>query len=155
MIETKEKTIDGVTVMVTQFPGRLSLTNKARLIKLIGPSIARIFSSDGGFSFDMLTDAIDALITRLDPSEFTRFVLDLLKCTRLDGREITDTEFDTAFAGNMPFMYKVLGFTLEVNYGSFFGEGGIGKILSKVKKTNPPTETPDVSKKSSKQSTRN
>jgi len=143
MISTKEKLIDDRNIMVTSYPGRRALTNKTRLIKLLGSSVARLFSSDEP-EFEMLGTAIDILVEKISPDELTKFMLELLCSTRIDGKEITETTFDNEFSGNLPLMYKILWFTLEVNYGNFFAEGGIGKILSKLKGTVPP----DVSKKS-------
>ena len=143
MISTKEKLIDDRNIMVTSYPGRRALTNKTRLIKLLGSSVTRLFSSDQS-EFEMLGIAIDILVEKISPDEFTKFMLELLCSTRIDGKEIIETTFDNEFSGNLPLMYKILWFTLEVNYGNFFAEGGIGKILSKLKRTVPP----DVSKKS-------
>ena len=146
MIYTKEKTIDNHTIMVTSYPGRRALTNKTRLIKLLGSSFARLFSDDQS-EFEMLGTAIDILVEKISPDEFTRFMMELLCSTRIDGKEIDETTFYNEFSGNLPFMYKILWFTLEVNYGNFFADGGIGKILTKLKRTVPP----DVSKKFTKQ----
>ena len=135
MIDTKEKIIDEHNVMVTQFPGRRALFFKTRLIKLVGPSVAQLFtgkSLDINMDFSIVAKALDKLAENLKEDEYVKFVLDLLQCTRLDEKEINDSTFDNEFAGNLLLMYKVLWFTLEVNYGSFFGQGGIGKILSAI-----------------------
>lgn len=151
MIETKEKVIDNHSVMVTQFPGRRALFFKTRLLKLAGPALAQMFTSeelslDAKFDHTVIAKIIDKLAESLDENEFVRFVIDLLQCTRVDGKEITESEFDMLFAGNLLLMYKILWFTLEVNYGSFFGQSGIGKILSKIPQ---PLKT-KISEKSSK-----
>jgi len=149
MIETKEKAIDEHNVMVTQFPGRRALMFKTRLIKLLGPSIAQLFTEkgvDAEVDFSAISKALDKLAENLNENEYVKFVLDLLQCTRFDGKEIGENVFDTEFAGNLLLMYKVLWFTLEVNYGSFFGEGGIGKILSKLPQVKE-TKTPQKSSK--------
>jgi hypothetical protein len=145
MIDTKEKSIDNHVIMVTQYPGRRAFTYKARLVKLLGPSIARIFSN-GQSDIEVMTEALDTLVARIEPDALTLFILELLCGTRIDGKEITGEVFDNEFSGNMLLMYKILIYTLEVNYGGFFGEGGIGKILTKVKGTTPP----EASKKSMK-----
>lgn len=140
MIQTKNKTIAGRDIMVTQYPGRKSIEIKAKLFKLLGSSLVRLFSGTEAFDLSSLSSAIDIFIDKLNPKEFTAFVLELLQSTRIDGKEITDSVFDTEFAGEMSLMYKILGYTLEVNYGNFFGEAGIGKILTKMK-TPPPAKT--------------
>ena len=160
-IETKNKTIDGREVMVTQFPGRRALSYKTRLLKLLGPSVVEMFSGvklesvevlSSDFDLSIISKAFDKLAEKLDESEFVKFVLELLQCTRVDGKEITPEYFDNEFAGNLLFMYKVLWFTLEVNYGSFFGQGGIGKILSKLKEKKEETKIPPKLKGQSRQS---
>lgn len=154
MIDTKTKTIDGHEIMVVQFPGRRALQFKTRLIKLLGPAIAQMFTNKDalesvkGMDLSILSAAIEKLSLQLDEVEFVKFVLDLLQCTRLDGKEITESVFDNEFAGDLSLMYKILWFTLEVNYGSFFGESGIGKILSKVPQS--PTKETKTPQKSSK-----
>jgi hypothetical protein len=155
MIKTQEKVIAGHTILVTQYPGRKALTYKARIVKLMGSSIARLFSEGKQFSFDTFTPAVDELLEKLYPEDFTAFVLDLLQSTRIDGKEISSQVFDMEFAGDLPLMYKILWFTLEVNYGSFFGEAGIGKILTKIKDIQTPADLKETAtqkelKKSSK-----
>jgi hypothetical protein len=140
MIQTKEKIIDGKTIMVTQFAGRRAVEYKARLIKLLGSSFARLFTADMKFAFSAFTEAIDALTDRIQPGELVNFMQELLQSSRIEGKEITATIFDSEFAGNMPLLYKILWFVLEVNYGSFFGEAGIGKALSGFIK--PKSEMP-------------
>jgi hypothetical protein len=152
MIDTKEKTIDGRNVMVVQFPGRRALFFKTRLLKLIGPAIAQMFTGKNPLEtevdFSVVSKALDKLSERLNEDEFVKFVLDLLQCTRLDGKEISGAVFDEEFAGNLLLMYKVLWFTLEVNYGSFFGQSGIGKILSAIPQMREKeTKTPQKSSK--------
>ena len=145
MIQTKNKTIADHDIMVTQYPGRKAIEINAKLFKLLGSSFVRLFSGTDVLDSFSLSSAIDIFIEKLNPKEFTNFVLELLQSTRIDGKEITETVFDTEFAGDMGLVYKILGYTLEVNYGNFFGEAGIGKILTKMK-TPPPakTETPTV-----------
>jgi hypothetical protein len=143
MIETKEKEIDGRMIMVTQFPGRRALSHKTRLIKLLGPAVAQLFTEDKidlTKDISSLSKVIDKLSSTLDENDFVRFVLDLLKCTRLDGKEITEAVFDDEFSGDLLLMYKILWYTLEVNYGNFFAHSGIGKILS----TMPRTQTKET-----------
>jgi hypothetical protein len=150
MISTKEKTIDGRSVMVTQYPGRRSIEYKARLLKLVGPSLARTLAGAEGFSFEAIVPALDAFIEILDPKTFVSFLLELFCSTRIDGKEITDQVFDDEFAGDMMFLYRVLWFTLEVNYKSFFDKAGIGKILTKIKTPLPATKIHTESSGSSK-----
>ena len=150
-VETKDKVIDGKKITVTQFPGRKALFYKVKLIKLFGSSIGAMLAQAKGLTaqidMSVFAAAMDKLATTIDEGEFTRFVLELLQLTRVDNVPITEASFDMEFAGNLLFMYKILWFTLEVNYGSFFGENGIGKILSALQ---PPPPVPEKSPASSK-----
>lgn len=144
MIETKHKSIDGKRVTVSQFPARRALALKIKLLKLFGPALAQMLgkvkSLTGGKlldgSLDEFSPAIDKLTAAMEPDQFVDLVMELLAMTRIDDKEAT-SNFDMDFAGNLPFMYKVLFFVLEVNFGNFFGKSGIGKWASQAN----PAET--------------
>lgn len=141
MTETKEKTIDGKLVSVSQFPARRALHLKIRLIKLLGPSLAQLLAKtknkkvDLNASLEEFTPAIEKLTAALDPDVFVDLVLELLSMTRVGGREVVPL-FDTEYAGNLMFVYKMVWWVLEVNFGNFFGQNGIGSIMAQVN-TNP------------------
>lgn len=141
-IETKEKAIDGKRVTVTQLPARRALKLQTKLVKLLGSSVAALVSgSKGSMTMELdpttLAVAMEKLADHLDEEQFAQLVREVLQSTRVDNQELNDAVFDLLFAGNFLFMYKVIGFTLQVNYGDFFGEGGIGGLLTKV----PPMTT--------------
>jgi hypothetical protein len=137
MIEPKTKTIDGKEIMVTPFLGRRSLAYKTRIILMFGASIGSLFAKAGSFSgkvdFSAFEDAITKLASSVIEKDFSALVLDLLQSTRIDGKEITPEVFDFEFAGNLSLMYKILWLVLEVNYGNFFVNAGIGKIISQAR----------------------
>lgn len=154
MIETKTKTIAGVEYQTTQFPGRASFRIKAKLVKLLGPSILTALNGDrkpaptgkkaaaagvGGLQIDLgaVARGIEMLAGAMDPDEMVAFVIELLSTTKMKKDnawvDITPEIFDIEFAGKMHVVYQLLGFVVGVNYGSFFAEGGIGaSILSKT-----------------------
>jgi len=152
-IETRNKTIDGHQVMVTQYPGTTSLTNKVRILKLLGPGVGETLSkvspeeATAGVASSKLEIFIQVLgnvCGTLDPDKFTEFVLELLIGTRIkvggtsgDYQEITREIFDLEFAGQLLLMYKILFFVLEVNYGNFFGKGGLGEFLKRKQPISP------------------
>lgn len=127
MIETKEKLIDGINYTVTQFAARRALRLKTRLLKLLAPSA---FSAAGSFkggnlldvdlSSTVITQAIQALVDRMDADDCVNLILELLSSTRREGKEITEAHFDMVYAGNFGELFKALFFVLEVNFGSFF-----------------------------------
>lgn len=145
-IQTREKMINGRKVLVTQYPGLTALINKTKILTLVGPGLSQsgIKELSGGTDkLDVFISIVGGIVSKLAPEQFSSFVLELLRCTRIscDGgnlREITKEVFDTEFSGNLLLMYKTLFFTLEVNYGDFFGDGGIGKILKRTSRSIPP-----------------
>jgi len=135
MIETKEKTIDGRKITVTQFPGRRGLKLKTRLAKLLGPTIFTALKSVSGKSENILdkdinletaAGAIEKLLERIDENIWEALVFELLSMTRINGQEVTSEIFDVEFAGSFVTLYKILAFILEVNYKDFLGLTGIG-----------------------------
>jgi len=145
MVETKDKTIDGKRVTVSQFPARRALNLKIRLIKLMGPSIVQLFGKAKAITTSMpvedIIPAMERLTAALDPDQFVDLILELLSMTRVDGREAC-VNFDMEFAGNLPFVYKIVWYVLEVNFGNFFGQNGIGKALNQL---NTAQQTPMAS----------
>lgn len=148
MIETKPKKIDGIEFQVTQFLGRPSFRIKARLIRLIGPAMLLALSGDrkkvpaakkaaglAGMDLDLgaIAKGIQTLSEAMDPDEMVAFVMELLGTTQMkvNGNwvPISDEVFDMEFAGKMHVVYQLLAFVVGVNYGSFFGAGGIGATI--------------------------
>lgn len=138
MIETFEKTIGKSNYMVTQLPARRALKLQAKLLKLIGPSAAVIFSaavSDFDNADNCLPHAVRLLAEQLDERNFDIFVMEMLQGVRKEGMELTDKNVDLEFAGNLNELFLVLQYVLEVNFGDFFQEGGILKSLMKKEET--------------------
>ncbi len=137
-VETKECTLDGRNVAVTQFPGRRGLSILTRLAKIVGPALgALVGTTSAKVTMDTevsVDGAVKALMEQLDGDATVAFVMELLCCTRIDGSEVTDKYFDMELAGQYMLVGKVLGFVLEVNYGSFFGQGGIGNLVEKLQR---------------------
>jgi hypothetical protein len=135
MIETKEKYINECKYTCTQFPARRALKLKTKLIKLIAPSIfTGIGAAQGPNILDVSLDspllgkAVEMLVSRLDEDDMVRLILEMLSSTRRDGKELTEGHFDMVYAGNFAELFKALFFVLEVNFGSFFQEMGIGSL---------------------------
>lgn len=127
MIKSEEKIIDGVNYTVTQFPARRGIKIQTKLAKLLGPTFAALNTGKGSIldqDVGNLSGAVNALVGRLDEDYVVNFVLELLMCTRREGKEITEGLFDTVYAGNYKELYKAILFVLEVNYGSFMKELG-------------------------------
>lgn len=136
MIETLEKEICGSVYAVTQMTALRAVRMQARLIKLLGASVATLFSSssideaEGSFS-----KAVSLLSENLDEISFENLVLDLLQSVRKNGLELTKSVIDIEFAGKLNELFLVLQYILEVNFSDFFLEGGIIGNLMKQNQT--------------------
>lgn len=147
-VKTRDTTIDGHTVKVTQHPGRRALRLKSRLVKLLAPSIGTIIQQkvekgknllDQEVDMTKIGEAVIALADKLDPDDFENLILEILVSTRVDGKEINEAAFDDLFAGEMSLMYKVVFFALQTNFGDFFVSGGIGNLLAQQAQGMTPT----------------
>lgn len=133
MIETRDKVINKVNYSVTQFPARTGLRIKTKLLKLLAPSVLSLVGSsenvlDTKLDSAVLGKAVQALSERLDEDVVLNLISELLLSTKRDGKDITEGVFNLAYAGNYGELFKALLFVLEVNYGAFFREMGIGKL---------------------------
>jgi len=152
MYESKEKEIDGYKVTVTQWPARKALTTKLRLFRILGPGLSELLGGFKGNATDVLnTDinmekfspAIEKLLSGLDETMFLSIVCIMMSNVRVNDMEMKDENaFNVQFAGKLEVFYKIVWFVLEVNYGSFFGESGIGKLKGIVEKMTPSQPMP-------------
>ena len=151
MLKTQEKTIDSRSVKITEFAARRKLVLQIQLVKLVGPAIGAAAGGSRGSGImdskigpEAISNAIQKLADAMEPASFVQLTMALLSDTWVDGKEIkTDAEFNVAFEHSLVFLYKVLGFSLEVNFGDFFGRGGIGGILSRFQPA-PPNASPSA-----------
>lgn len=148
MYQAKEKVIDNHKVVVTQWPARKALSTKLKLIRIIGPGLGEIASGlkgqslsnqspkgiiDSEMNLEKLSPAIEKLLSALNEETFMSLVTTLMSATRVDDLEMSiELNFDATFSGNLATFYKVALFVLEVNFGSFFGENGIGLLKAKA-----------------------
>jgi len=140
-LKTRDKKIGDLETSVTELPARRAVRLKTKLIKLLGPSLGKLADGMHEFTEETLDninvttigDAIEKLADRLNENDYVDLIMEILQHTRIGGREVTEELFDDVFAGRLDVMYKVVMFTLEVNYGSFFGEGGIGHLFQRVR----------------------
>lgn len=130
---TKETSIDGMTVTVTQLPAMKALRLMGRLGKTLGPALAKAAGAmqNGGLESNVavLGDAVHVLFDRLSPDEMEQLTRELLEtatvtCTvPATGQPYNGPMmpvFNTVFQGRMPSLLKTLKFAFEVNYGNFF-----------------------------------
>jgi hypothetical protein len=153
MVKTEKVVINDIAVTVVQLPARKALVLKTKLIKLLGPALAQLFVNDpssakGLTSLDQeidpvaISSAMSILVNNLEPEAFLSLVLECLVSTRIEVNgtpiEVTRDTFDVIFSGSLSFMYKVLWFSLKVNYSDFFDLVGTGNLLKYKEKIQVP-----------------
>lgn len=147
-LKKSEKTIDGHSVSTVAFPGREGFKIKAKLFRLIGPalsSIGEITPDIKGLlnkeiSAGMVGAMVGKLLENVDADDTLAFVFRLLQFTEVDNRPAFNEQvFDEIFSHNFKFLYKILFFVLEANYGDFFGAGGISSMFKSPEAMPPAT----------------
>jgi hypothetical protein len=138
-IKKVDTVIDGHAIQVVQFAGVRGLTIKARLYKLLLPAVGALLGGNAQAappqSLSMLQEMdLEAAFMRLaesvEPESFTKFMLDLLSSTFIDGRMIDEACFNDVFAGNYMLAYKIAIEAIKAN--GFFDFGAIGPLLQKI-----------------------
>lgn len=126
MIETKEKEIDGMTVMVTQFPASEGFKLFTKLMSVVSPVLGEAANvAKGGNVLDAKVDlesigkALQSAVGSMNETEWLAFVKRMFADTRVDAKELKDG-IDIVFAGKYMTMFKVLAFVIEVNYQDFW-----------------------------------
>ena len=107
MIEAKEKEIEGCKVTVSQFPARYGFKLQVKLAGIFGPVLGEVLSGvKGGKNFsqsdinmEKLSDAIRVLFEKINQDTALDLILEILKSTHIDGKEITPETFDIIFVG--------------------------------------------------------
>lgn len=146
-MESKDKIIDGKGVKVSQLPATYANPLFTKVLKYFGSGLIQLFGQLKNLStipeikngkaslldLDLDWIGIAAIVndfsSKLTPEEWQDFCLKILAYTDINSERITDeAAFNKAFTGKLLFMIKVLVFTLEVNFGDFFGESGIGNM---------------------------
>ena len=139
-IEAKTKIIDDQSVYVLPLLGETAALVFYQLQKCIAPAIVqalgalnissgkkidvkKIFDSD--IDIASLSGAIDSIHEKMTAAEWLSFLKTALSRTTVNDRAVGDkAHFDEVFAGKILLLYKVLWFSLEVNFGDFFGLAG-------------------------------
>lgn len=150
-IEKREKVIDGHTVVVVQFGGRLGFTTKLRILKMLSPAVSGTLAGikvnsfsdllnvmEAKMDFSKIGDSVEKLMMSSDEEKTLNLILTLVSSTRIDGKDLSQSNvFDDIFSANYKFLYKVLFFVLEVNYGNLFTMGNIGNLVKEIVNVEP------------------
>lgn len=137
-IQTIEKEINGAVYSCTQLPARRAIKLKAKLIKLVGPTLAQLFSDGEGAKSKVA--AVELLANALDESNFSDLIVEILAGVRKNGMELQPAIIDLEFAGDFATLYHVVWFALEVNFASFFTLLGIGNQSQEKAEAAPVTK---------------
>lgn len=140
-LKTEDQEIDGLTFRVVQFPAMYGFALLARLAKCIGPALGALGSVSPDDTSAMAPALREALST-LDPDEAQKLALEILKSTsvllpKAGGEvarvELSDkTKIDLVFSGRLKTMFKVLGFSVRVNFSDFVSGNVLGQDVPKV-----------------------
>lgn len=123
MRHNHQREIDGNTWIVNEFSATEGLRLLASLTRLGGGAVAKAIEAlpaDGsilgmGLNMGLLAAAVADLANRLNEDEVVDLVKRLLATTLCDGKEVA-RQFDVVFQGRYLTLFKVVGFSLEVNY---------------------------------------
>ncbi len=125
MREAKETTSDGDDIRVTTLPARSGAKLLAKVGKALAPSLMKLSGED-------VSDALSTLFNSLDDASIDALLSDVFKHTTIvppDKSMVFDLSkgdvVDKVFTGQLPLMFKVFKFALEVNFGPFFDGNGI------------------------------
>jgi hypothetical protein len=156
MAETQTREINGHNYEASPLPARRALKLQMRLVKSLGPGLGQMLGavkgslSDAELDGDALAAGISKLMSELgSPDEAAQLLVDMVAGVVRDNVVITPKTFNAQFQGTLLDVYKVAGFVLEVNYGDFFGEAGIGGLgeMIKEKIASLPNASPPASTK--------
>lgn len=130
-IKTQEKTIAGRQFRCQQLPARRAMRLAVKLGRLFGPAVTKALGGAGpkatiaDLNVGGLSEALTLLFERLTESEADLLISDLLASTFIQAADGTWVELlpvlDLELAGNLKAIFGALAFSVEVNFGDFFG----------------------------------
>lgn len=119
-VETKTKDIDGESIEVTQYNGVEGVKIQIKLVKTFAPGIGGALGAVDFSKLDKQNINIEKMtaqiLDNLDEEKTFDFLMRILQRTRINDHEITKTFFNEFFPGKYKLLYKVVAFTLDVNY---------------------------------------
>lgn len=133
MVTTEEKVIGDRTYSITKLPAMKAHALSAKLIRMIGPPLAALLGSSngaslGGMDVSVLGPAASMLFAQLTEVEFEKLTKELLATCMLNGQPLLGGAFDLTMQGRVDEIYTLMLFSIEVNFGNFFG-GRLGEGL--------------------------
>ncbi|MCK6585959.1 MAG: hypothetical protein L6Q76_00080 [Polyangiaceae bacterium] len=147
-LTVQEREIGGIRFKVTTLPYSKARELRTRLLQLLGPALAKAAERVAGdaeivtlgdLPIAALGAGLGELVTQLTPRDFelaetliaghTEFSTDGERWLKLGA----GGQMDLLFAGRHEVAMRWLAFGLEVNFGSFFGDDGLGALFQRAK----------------------
>jgi len=132
--EPVEKTIGKETYIFYYLAPRISTKVLVKLTKIVGPALGAVFPEDKSIKIndilDMdikIGDAISILVDKIDADE-TQMIIDTLFTSIIckgRGKLSEEGVYNELFTGDLKLLFIILKESLEVQYGSFFGESNV------------------------------
>lgn len=144
MLETKTTIINGQAYSSTQFGARVGLQLQARVMAIVGPLLGGAAgamlpmmgegkkTSELEVSPELFVNAF-ASLAAVKPTEFANLAESLLANTSRNDKKLVGEVFNSVFSGNYQELYKAIGFALDTNFSSLFGESGISGLIAHLK----------------------
>jgi len=136
------KQIGEHNITVSPWPARVAWKNQITFGRVLGPSLKELGAAleskekgasvmDSNLDYSSIGSAISNLFSNISEEESEVLLFKFLDGVSIGGQPISPETFDVLFLSDMISVYKIIGFVVEVNYGSFLGKSGIGKLLKK------------------------
>ncbi len=150
-IETKTVLIGEITFKYTTIPATRAIPLFTRLLHLVGPFLGQAGASvqsasglseimESQVDLGIMARAVEKLTLQMHDIDTYALLRDLIRESSVlvkDVSIVNDDAFNAIFTANYGALVKLIYKIIEENYGSFFGESGIGGTL---KKFAPKTE---------------
>ena len=135
--KTENTTFGENEYSVTQWPAEKSILMKMKLMRVLGPALvelAQINDANDSEQFSIIAKAINSMFATNQPEEVTALLKQCVVGVGLNGKILTDSQFDPHFSGdNLLECYKVFTFVIRVNYSDLFPGQLANNLLAKMK----------------------
>ena len=127
MLTETEVTIGEDTYEIKAFPATKGIKLLKVLTKLVGPSMATLYSSSECDSeSSIVSKAVEMLVENLDDVQLDSFFKELLASTTKQSMAL---DFDNEFRANYGKLFKLIREVISLNFGNVFTEGGLEGLL--------------------------
>jgi hypothetical protein len=134
-----EKKIGANIYKTSPLPARRGLRVGMKIARIIAPAFAALAGASSGVGNILdrkiepvaLGKAVDLLFEHLDDRDFDALLNDILASTFVNDREVLKV-FDMHFANNYGELRELIIWVVAENFGSFFGQGGIGSLAASL-----------------------